>query len=108
MPLFTGANDLEKIGAYDKQLQPDQNKQLVKQEITETSDFNVIHDAVQNLDPGTIVVFDIDEVLITPADQVISNKDFRTRNFKKIKQKLSEQKMILCESRAEIEAEKKS
>ncbi len=46
----------------------------MNQQIIKTSDFNFIVEATKNVDQNTLIVFDVDEVLFQPKDQVLRAK----------------------------------
>ena len=53
----------------------------MKEETIQTSDFDVIRNAVSACEPNALVVFDVDEVLLTASDQVLQYKQYFNEAF---------------------------
>lgn len=69
---------------------------IIMTDIIEITDFKVINNLLPNIDKDTLVIFDVDEVLIMPTDEYRLTHPFRRELVKDIQSRLSleEQKIL--------------
>ena len=68
-------------------------------QITEITDFQLLESSIKNMDSNTLVIFDVDHVLIMPTDEYSLNRNpYRRQLWQDLKLRSSEEEFKFLRS----------